>query len=82
MPVAGTQSSKGFHRETSPTGKNYKAHLERPRVNGELATREARRIKNKGRKSSGFEKESKETDLVDKITVDEMRNLMDRLRSR
>lgn len=61
-PVAGTQSARGSHRKTSPTVENYKAHLERLGMSGELVNKEARRIKDKGRKGSGeFENQ---TDLL------------------
>lgn len=49
LPVTGTWASRESHRKTSQTVKNYKAHLERPRVSGELANSKPQRIKDKGR---------------------------------
>lgn len=63
LSVAGTQSSRGSDRKTSPAVEDYKAHSERLGVSGELVNKEARRIKDEGRKGSGgFENQ---TDLLE-----------------
>lgn len=49
LPVTRTRASVESRRKTSRTVKNYKAHLERPTVSGELANSKSQRIKDKGR---------------------------------